>query len=480
MHDAEPMSPEFLDDFLKGVGCGEPEAQPQPSASSSSWGNGKPFDMPSFITRHGIRVRSIQQRGSDTFYVLEECVFDSSHKGKDAAIIVRASGQLAYKCFHQSCVGKGWKALRQKFEPGYDQRKPEQQQKGQQRESPPTMPFPPSCRELYRDFPSLRPYILHGLLREGETLNCIAAPKLGKSWLALNAGLCVVTGKRFLGTFGTTPGRVLIVDNELHSETIAHRIPKVAEALGITLDEYADDLFVQSLRGQLRDINGLGRLLLQFEPGQFKLIVVDAFYRTLPKGTDENSNADVAALYNTIDTYADRLRCAFMLIHHSTKGNQTGKATTDIGAGAGSQSRAADAHMVLRPHAEPNTVVLEAVVRSSPPIAPICLQWEFPSWTLAEHLDPADLKTDKPRKSAPIPTTSSGVPFNPAKPTKFQQTLGRIEDVLREHGPMTKNAMKEHVTADPLANLLPAGGEDTLGMSLESLRWQPHRGRCGG
>lgn len=48
-----------------------------------------------------------------------------------------------------------------------------------------------------------------------------------------------------------------------------------------------------------------------FEPGQFKLIVVDALYRCLPKGTDENSNADVAQLYNSIDTYADRLKCAF-------------------------------------------------------------------------------------------------------------------------------------------------------------------------
>lgn len=95
----------------------------------------------------------------------------------------------------------------------------------------PEVRLPPTCRELYHDYKYLRPHIIDGLLREGETMNCITAPKLGKSWLAINAALCVVTGKRWLEMFATTAGNVLIVDNELHTETIAHRIPKVADAL---------------------------------------------------------------------------------------------------------------------------------------------------------------------------------------------------------------------------------------------------------
>jgi hypothetical protein len=242
----------------------------------------------------------------------------------------------------------------------------------------------------------------------------------------------VATGKRWLGTFATAPGPVLIVDNELHAETIAHRIPKVADALGIGLEEYADAIRVQSLRGQLRDINGLGKLLLQFEAGQFRLIVVDAFYRCLPRGTDENSNGDVAALYNTIDQYADRLRCAIMLIHHSTKGNQAGKATTDIGAGAGSQARATDTHLVLRPHADEGAVVLEAAARSWPPVEPVVLRWSFPIWTLDERADPQA----KPAKGR------SGTAFDPDKPTKFQVNLEKVVTVLRDYGPQTKAGIR--------------------------------------
>src|SRR5262245_32894693 len=41
------------------------------------------------------------------------------------------------------------------------------------------------CLELLRRYPDLRPAVIEGLLRQGETLNLIAAPKVGKSWLTL-------------------------------------------------------------------------------------------------------------------------------------------------------------------------------------------------------------------------------------------------------------------------------------------------------
>ena len=47
------------------------------------------------------------------------------------------------------------------------------------------------------------------------------------------------------------------------------------------------------------------------------------------------------------------LGCSFVLIHHSTKGNQSGKTITDVGAG--SQSRTTDTHLIrdAREHTEP-------------------------------------------------------------------------------------------------------------------------------
>jgi hypothetical protein len=128
------------------------------------------------------------------------------------------------------------------------------------------------------------------------------------------------------------------------------------------------------------------------EPGRFKVVILDAFYRFLPRDTDENDNGTIASIYSQLDQYADRLGCCFILIHHSTKGTQSEKAVTDVGAGAGSQSRATDTHLVLRQHEQDGAVVLDAAVRSWAPIDPVCLRWQFPIWTPDENLDPSDLK----------------------------------------------------------------------------------------
>jgi RecA-family ATPase len=96
-----------------------------------------------------------------------------------------------------------------------------------------------------------------------------------------------------------------------------------------------------------------------------------------------------------IDQYADQLGCSFVLVHHASKGNQSGKSVTDVGAGAGSQSRATDTHLVLRQHQEPGCVVVDAAVRSWPPLDPCCLRWEFPVWQPDDYLDPADLKFER-------------------------------------------------------------------------------------
>lgn len=265
---------------------------------------------------------------------------------------------------------------------------------------PPGQLRPLTVRELMTAHPTLRAPLISGVLRCGETMNVIAPPKTGKSWLVLALAMGVATGRRWLDTFDTVAGDVLIIDNELHAETLAHRIPQVAECLRIGMNEIAETVSVHSLRGQLRDIFSLGQYFESIEPGRYALIVLDAFYRFMPRDMNENDNGTMANIYNHVDALADRLGCSFVLIHHATKGNQSGKAVTDVGAGAGSQSRAADAHVVLRPHEERGAVVLGAAVRSWAPIEPMVLRWEFPLWRPAPELDPTRLRTERPGRTS--------------------------------------------------------------------------------
>jgi AraC-like DNA-binding protein len=257
-----------------------------------------------------------------------------------------------------------------------------------------------TLEDLVVRHPELKDPLITGLLRVGETMNVIAAPKVGKSWLVLDLALAVAMGRPWLDTFATTPGRVLIIDNELHPETSAFRIRTMLEARGIALSEVGKRIEIVNLRGRLMDLHAIALHLEAFEPGHFQLVIIDAWYRTIPVGIDENDNGAVAGLYNTIDAIAARLRCSFVLIHHTSKGVQAGKSVTDVGAGAGSQSRATDVHVVLRRHRLDDTVVLGAVVRSWRPVPSLCLRWEFPLWHPAPELDPEDLDVGMPRRRA--------------------------------------------------------------------------------
>jgi hypothetical protein len=160
-----------------------------------------------------------------------------------------------------------------------------------------------------------------------------------------------------------------------------------------------------SMRGKLRDIVSLGDVFKSLPTDRYKLAILDAFYRTLPAGTDENDNGAIANIYNLIDYYAEYLKCAFVLIHHSSKGNQALKSVTDVGSGAGAQSRAADTHLVIRPHEFEDTFVMESAIRSWAPIEPMPLRWQWPLFIPAENVDVTKLL---------IPGKNSSEEKNPA------------------------------------------------------------------
>jgi hypothetical protein len=260
---------------------------------------------------------------------------------------------------------------------------------------------PRSMKDRLAERRDLHQPVIDGLLREGETMNMIAPPKTGKSWLVYNLALSVSVGLDWLESFPTVRGRVLLIDNELHDGTIDNRVPKVADALKITLADYGEQLDVWTFRGKLKDIHSLAGDFAKLQPGQYKLVIIDSFYRVLPPGTDENDNAAMAQIYNLIDAHAMRLKCAFVLIHHSSKGSQSDKSVIDVGSGAGAMGRATDSHFVLREHEQQGVVVADAAIRSFPPIDPFCLKWFFPLWLPDETgLNPADLKRPQRRRKS--------------------------------------------------------------------------------
>lgn len=253
-----------------------------------------------------------------------------------------------------------------------------------------------TARQLITKYPKMREPVIHGLVRQGEIMSIIAPSKAKKSWLVTQLALTVAKGGEFLGRFLISPGDVLIIDNELHKETSANRLPKVADALGIDFEDYADHITVENLRGRIKDIFKMKRYFDRLEPNKYKVIILDALYRFIPTGEGmENDNGMQTQIFNELDKHATRLNCVFIIVHHASKGNQSEKAITDLGAGAGALSRATDTHLVLREHEEKDCSVVDGAIRSFAPVDPCCIRWQYPVWTPAPELDPTKLQTSR-------------------------------------------------------------------------------------
>lgn len=111
-------------DILQTLADTAPKQQAQPSVVSDS--PPQAFDLDEWLKRFSVPVKEVVNVNGGTRYILEHCPFDPNHKGKDAAVFRQADGTLGFKCFHDSCSGKGWKNFRLHFEPNaYDRPEPD-------------------------------------------------------------------------------------------------------------------------------------------------------------------------------------------------------------------------------------------------------------------------------------------------------------------------------------------------------------------
>lgn len=236
-----------------------------------------------------------------------------------------------------------------------------------------------------------RPPVIENVVYKGDTMNVIAPTKLGKSFFIAQTALSVISGQDWFG-HATTQGPVLIIDNELHGDTLTNRINQMRVAMKIKEDIVSANLTIASLRGNLVPLDRLCERIKRLPKGKFSLIILDALYRMAPEGNDENGNGAVTDIYNLVDSAATAHGCAFAVVHHASKGDQSKKSVTDVGSGAGAQSRAVDCHLVLRPHAALGCVTMQAAVRACPEMKAAVLRREFPLWIVDDNADALQLR----------------------------------------------------------------------------------------
>jgi len=236
--------------------------------------------------------------------------------------------------------------------------------------------------------------IVDGLFREEEVVNIVAAPKTGKSFAVYQLAIAIENGTSFLGFNVPSKRRVLIIDNELKPQTLNNRMQIVKKA---TSAERLPDFIAARGKSGI-NFETLRKKLRGAGVEKYSVLVLDAYYRFLPKGMSENDNAQATETFNELNRISAEFGVSIVNIHHTSKGNQSEKSITDTGAGAGSVSRATDTHVTIREHAMEGHTVFHAVTRTfkQPPAVTARLDW--PLWTTCPEINP-DLKRADHRDS---------------------------------------------------------------------------------
>lgn len=315
---------DFLDNVLSEADADEQlTSTVTPATSASNGGFGKLFDVPAFCSRNSVKVRDTKRDGGRTIYILEQCEFDSSHKGKDAAITQEANGQLGYRCFHDSCQGKKWTDLRRKYEPDFDKPRAKPTNsvpaKIPEQNSEPVTYQRITAAEL--DAGDYRmEFLIDGTLVAGQPLIVAGGKKCLKTNILLDAAISLATATPMLGTLKVNRAcRVMVMSGESGLSTIQETCRRQCRAKGRELKDIQSLIFSPDLPrfGDVRHLDAVEQFILGDE---IEVLVVDPAYLCMDMEGREGSLFAAGAQLKGLFNVCEKNGVTLALCHHTKKG----------------------------------------------------------------------------------------------------------------------------------------------------------------
>ncbi|MEJ7591110.1 MAG: AAA family ATPase [Planctomycetaceae bacterium] len=275
----------------------EPAKSVSVSLPTALYGQHSARDLRRYLNEHGIEYREAKS-DQGLKLQLDECPFNSDHKSPDSFVAQYDSGMTIFSCSHDSCSQYKWADFRLRIgdpkqpqisstTPFIEGERVHLDDRGnvgtvQQDDGGPVVTVQivgKSGNACTKDFPRsevqsidgptkepkvfevksawdavahparMRECVIEGLVRRGEVVNVVASTKVGKSWLALGLLFCVSTGRDWLKR-RVLQGNVLLLDNELHDETIQNRTATVAREMNLLRSESHSRFDYIPLRGE--------------------------------------------------------------------------------------------------------------------------------------------------------------------------------------------------------------------------------------
>jgi hypothetical protein len=268
---------------------------------------------------------------------------------------------------------------------------------------------------LAHEFPEPR-YAVPGLIAEGLNL-IVGAPKLGKSWMALNVAAAIAYGGVALEKIRVDQGECLYLALEDPPRRLQRRLGLVLNGEGPPDGLYFETAWPRLLEGGCELLDEW----LQVHP-RCRFVVIDVFAKV--RGLTTNGNvdryeADYAAM-SSLKTLADRHAIAILVVHHTRKA--AADYWLDLVSGTQGLAGAADAVLVLsrsRGSADAKLAITGRDVEEAE--YAMKFEPEEGAWLLLE---------------------------GPALEYELGETRRRIRAHLRENGPATPKAIAEALGID--------------------------------
>ena len=302
-------------------------------------------------------------------------------------------------------------------------------------------------------------WLVEGFLSQGSITVLAAAPKTGKTWVALGLAVGVASGTPALGRFHVpSPGPVMVFPAEDDPRSVRERVAALCSGAGLELPGLPIDIITAD-RLLLDDEADRRKLEQAIEARRPRLLVLDPLVR-LHSGA-ESYVGHVAELFGYLRVLQRRFGLAVLVTHHLAKNRGKSAQPGTAMRGSGEIHAAYDHGAALERLKDGRVVItLEHRVAESPEPVAFRLVSKEGDGTRFEFSD-ADDEFDGPVKEIPRPAKTT-VPLR-----------NRVLELMREAGgPVSQVAIRKalQVRNESLTQVLHALQEDGVVQHLGRMK----------
>ena len=280
--------------------------------------------------------------------------------------------------------------------------------------------------------------LVDGVMRRGDKMCVAGASKSYKTFSLIQLAIAMACGTRWF-SWKCRKGRVLYINYELRAESFRKRVWEIADAMGASRADIAENMDVWNMRGRTQPLaTSKDHIVSQASERGYDLIVLDPIYK--PFDGDENSAQDVSEFMLVMDELAMRLRASVAYCHHHSKGAKGGVSAQDRFSGSGVFARDCDALVDISPldlkehsitewgySCKATAWRVETVIRDFEPKLPLDVVFEYP----VHHVDTTGYLSDFGILS---PQSVGGTKRGEQRRDERDENVAKLEDMVIGRG----------------------------------------------